>query len=207
MWLEARDDKNDLIAKLEKKIHLFHDKNAAAMPADVRLELTNLNSVNELMRVSLKSQKWLHDNLNQMDDLEAAKDLASFKELHTGDDLYKLLSETFWCRLKGRPIELENKIRLIGLYWKENAKPVAPLAPEGKGVVDWIWKLNIKTRPDGILHVGIDTKSRRFLCYEHTIGLYYPEGAVLERIRAEIVQEPKMAGKFLGKGRIQHVKD
>jgi len=191
-------ERYDVISKLEERILIYHDKKALTMPAAVRREIVECDSPDGLRDMSLESKKWLHDNLSQIFDEEAIPLIESLDELKVGDDLFQLLSETFWCRVKEKPIDLDKRIKDIGLYWKETTKPSVEHAPIGKGAIDWFWKLDVKSRPHGTLHVGIDVETRRFLCYEHTIGIYYPEGITLERIRAEIVQDPQRA-RALGK--------
>lgn len=74
------------------------------------------------------------------------------------------------------------------MYWNENSDPPIRFAPDGQGSIRWVWRLENKSRIHGIIHVGIDKRTGRFLCYEYPIGVYYPEGPVLERIFFEIVR-------------------
>jgi hypothetical protein len=69
------------------------------------------------------------------------------------------------------------------------------------GRIDWIWTLEEKSRPHGVMHVGIEVERRNFVCYERSLGIYFPEGDKLERIYREIVQNSEMAGGHLGIGR------
>lgn len=192
--------RDDLILKIESKIDKYYDKKITGIPEAVRLELLKFDSYNRLNTATANTQLWLHENFSQMDDKEIADILLNFDELRGGDDVFKLVSEGFWCRLKGKPLEFEARISLTGTYWKENDRPNINLAPVSRGSIEWIWKLDVPERTFGVLHVGIDLKTRVFVCFENTVGIYYPEGDILERIRAEIIQNPAMAGTRIGKG-------
>ena len=132
-------------------------------------------------------------------DSPMAKHMLSLGFTHP-DDMSGVILETFWCKRHGKDLRIEERVDYYNAYWQETKEPEIEVAPEGKGKIRWIWKLEVPSRPHGILHVGMDLKTRRFVCFEHATGIYYPEGAVLERIRTEIVQDPLMAGSQLGQG-------
>ena len=199
--LASERSKHELLQDLESALIEWYDEKAKIMPAKIKQEIAQCNSAKEFNRMSVASQNWLHQQFAGLDEGEVSKLLSEFEEIKLGDDVLSLCSETYWSYLRKEPLKLKERIELIGLYWLENDRPYKiQHAPVGGGKIDWIWKLPVKERTHGILHVGLDTKSRRFICYEQTIGVYYPEGRTLERIRAEIVQDKIMAGKHIGKG-------
>lgn len=202
----AQADKDLLLNDLSRRITKLHDEKIKNIPKDILRKIAECKSPDDFIKLDLESQKWLHQNFGNFGgNLEIGEDFSKLKVVRSDDDAYVILSESFLCRVNGKPFDLERRIELIGIYWLENSWPVVEFAPEGKGKVNWIWKLEVKSRPHGVLHVGIDTKTRRFLCYERTVGVYYPEGETLERIYAEIVQDPIRADIHIGKGRIERI--
>lgn len=198
--VRAQEEQSALLDMLESRLITMYDKEIAIMPNKVRLELSTCPSPHELGKISADSQLWIKEHLHQINEPEIALLFDKVYEIRCFDDVYQVASVAFWRRANGKPLDLEARIEEIELYHKESQEPSIRFAPVGGGEVMWMWKLPVNSRPYGVLHIGIDTNTRRFLCYEQTKGLYYPEGEVLERIRAEIVQEPLMAGRHLGKG-------
>jgi hypothetical protein len=199
--LRGQSAKEIVLQELNQQILELHDRKIKSMSKGMLKKISKCESVDDLKHLDLDAQKWLHQNFCMAPDMKMGANFEKLDEIKMGDDVYLILSDTFWCRVKGKPIELRKRIDSVGLYWKETTRPLIKVAPEGRGGIDWRWKLDISTRPHGTMHVGLDTKTQRFICYEHTVGLYYPEGDVLNRIRAEIVQDPDMAGIWIGKGR------
>ena len=115
--------------------------------------------------------------------------LDEFSELKTGDDCRSLVYQTFRRYVKGLPLELNWQLADTQLYWDERSEPQQSESPEGGGLIEWFAKLDVVERQHGVVHVGLDVNTRRFLCYELGKGLYYPEGVMLERIRGQVVQD------------------
>ena len=149
---------------------------------------------------SESSQIWIHQNFSQFRDDGDIKVALKFEVLKMPDAISQILTQTFWCKVHGQAYFLNDKLKSIGAYWKERECPKVKLSPLGGGKIEWYWQLDSHERPDGILHVGVDLKTRMFLCYEINKGIYFPTGMVLERIRSEIVQNEVVAGDRLGKG-------
>lgn len=200
----AEADKDIVLEDLSRQIAKFQDEMIKSMPKDIVRKLAECASPDDFNKLDLETQYWLHQNFGNFGgDLAMGENFVKLKVVRSDGDVRKLLSESFWCKLNGKPFDLEKSVELIGIYWLEHDWPEIKFAPEGRGTIDWIWQLDIKSRPHGVLHVGIDTKTRRFLCYERTVGVYYPEGETLERIYTEIVQDEYVAGIHVGKGRIE----
>lgn len=186
--LSQQEKRGVLLEKINVELTKIIDKKVGEVPAGVRRGVIDCESASDFVKLPEKSQIWLDDNLDHQIFFEFTNMLSSLPEIHHGGDIRAILKKSFWCRLKGLPYNLNEEIGLIDLYWKEVKKPSVVYSPLGKGKVNWAWRLEIKSRPHGIIHVGMDTKSRRFLCYDRTIGVFYPEGLLLDRIRTEIVR-------------------
>jgi hypothetical protein len=201
--VQAQVDNDRVLDVLSRQIAKFQDEKIKSMPKEILRKITECTSPHDFTKLDLECQTWLRNNFSNCGgNLELGETFSKLKEIRGDDDASMILAESLWCRLNGKPFDLAKAVESIGIYWLENESPEIKFAPEGKGKIDWIWKLDVKNRLHGCLHVGIDTMTRRFLCYERTIGVYYPEGETLERIYAEIVQDPIAAGEHIGKGRI-----
>ncbi|SHI70174.1 hypothetical protein SAMN02745181_0686 [Rubritalea squalenifaciens DSM 18772] len=203
--------KKETLESLGHALSAYHKKLIEEMPEKVRFHLSSIEkpkSIHDLKNED--SIRWIHHHVSlgpdeglskKMDELMS--DLAvSGDKLH-GDDVASIYESSFFALWNKDNFDLEKSIVKSAIYWRENSDPPHRLSPDGLNVIEWNWKLDVKSRESGVLHVGIDEKKRTFICYEYTVGLYFPEGETLERIYREIVQDPDMAGQFLGKGRKQ----
>jgi hypothetical protein len=193
----------DAINEFERTITVSHDEVIGRIPDNIRQELLACTTAEGFMKLPLASQLWLGKNVGSIHDGDVAKavlELDKHAKLHD-DDINAISKQTFWCRLHGKPFELDKKVCYYLIYWKENTAPQVKFSPQGMGEISWIWTLDVKERLHGVMHVGIDKKRRTFICFERPLGLYFPEGEKLERIYREIVQEPDMALDHIGKGR------
>lgn len=186
--ISKQERKNEVLDVLDPQVHKYIDAKIKGMPQDCHREILNCKSPDQLNQISEKAQKWLADDLVDALDVKIMLNFEKLDEIRVGDDIYTVMSEALWCKIHGKSIDLDKKITLIGIYWEEQQEPEFNIAPLGKGKIEWKWTLEVKTRPHGILHIGIDVKSRKFICYERTIGIYYPEGKLLDRIRRDIVR-------------------
>jgi hypothetical protein len=157
----------------------------------------------DFSKTSEKTIAWLEQNLNYENDvdlLKAVKVVEKFSKIHAVD-VEGVVWGAFWEYLHKQRLKLPDKVANYIILWREENSPNIKLSPNGLGEINWLWKLpSTRKRKYGILHVGIDLKKRTFICFESDIGLYFPEGETMERIYTEIVQEPNMAGIFVGKG-------
>ncbi len=202
----AQVDKDVLLDNLSRQIAKLDDEKFKSISKDILRKISECPSPDDFAKLDLESQNWLHQNFDNFGgNVKIGEAFSKLKEVRSDGDGYEILCESFWCRLNGKPFDLGKSVESIGIYWLEHDSPEIKFAPEGRGKVDWIWQLEVIIRPHGVLHVGIDTKTRRFLCYERMVGVYYPEGETLERIYAEIVQDPIRAGIHIGKGRIGRI--
>jgi hypothetical protein len=139
-------------------------------------------------QLPMHSQQWLSQQ--QSENPRIATLYRSFDFL-TGDDIIDLNTTLLLNYLRGQEVDILQKLRSIQLYWAERDTPTQTLSPRGLNKIIWAWQLGLDSREHGVLHVAIDTVTRDFVCYEHTIGIYYPEGKTLNRIYSEIVQHPE----------------
>jgi hypothetical protein len=193
----------EAIDEVENKMNAFHDVVSKGMPNHIRLEVLGCDTVDKIDLLPAESQLWLHKNVQSLGDLDVGEALERIsKELtfHMGD-CSTLALESFWSRLKNIPYNYHLFFVQAAIRWRENERPTITNSPQGMGRIDWIWTLEEKSRPHGVMHVGIEVERRNFVCYERSLGIYFPEGDKLERIYREIVQNPEMAGGHLGIGR------
>lgn len=202
---EPRSSPDELLNELESRLHKYHNEKLERLPESIRAELIKCRSEQDLNKIDIKSQTWLHESFNQIEDDSLVEIIEKIDEIKIADDAGMILKTTFWCKVNDMPFDLENKIRLLGVYWKEHERPQVKFAPISRAKVDWIWKLSDQTRPHGVIHVGIDEETREFLCYDQVSGVYYPKGMLIDRIRAEIVQDSVVSGTNVGRGRIEHL--
>jgi hypothetical protein len=204
--------KRETLELLDKSMSSYHKKLISSMPDNVRLHLSKLvkpRSIYDLKDAD--SLRWIqeHVRVGANDDLIKAvdglvSDLAVSGDKIHGDDIASIFESSFFALWNKESFNLEEPIVKIAISWREKSTPPQQLSPDGLNRIEWRWQLDVESRESGVLHVGIDEKKRTFICYENTIGLYLPEGETLERIYREIVQDPNMAGQFVGKGRKQH---
>ncbi len=195
------EDRNKLLETLSRQITRYNSELEKGMPETVRRKIAAAKSTN-VHSLDRECQEWLRRDSHGGEQADIWENFNKLKEIRTTDDGVSILLESFVCHVQGKPFDLTKCVDLIGIYWLENEIPNIHIAPEGKGKVEWLWGLDVQTRPHGILHVGIDTVTRRFLCFERGVGVYYPEGETLERIYSEIVQNPLVAGIHIGNGRV-----
>lgn len=206
---EAVNIDKEKLELLENSIKRYQNKAISKMPGKVNSYLSSIVKPKSIYDLNDKDstiwiQTYIMSGLDQ--DLKESIDglmsslAVSGDKIH-GDDVSSILGSHFFASWNKEEFSLENSIRNYAEYWREHSKPSARLSPDGLNPIEWIWELEVESREQGILHVGIDTKKRTFICYEYPVGLYFPEGETLERIYGEIVQDPDMAGQFVGKGR------
>jgi hypothetical protein len=173
------------------------------MPNHIRLEVLGCDTVDEIDLLPAESQLWLHENVQTLGDpdVNAAMERVSAELTFHGADYSRLAIESFWSRLKNIPYDYHLFFVQAVIWWREHEEPIITKSPQGLGRIDWIWTLEEKSRPHGVLHVGLEVERRNFVCYERNLGIYFPEGEKLERLYREIVQNPDMAGSHLGIGR------
>lgn len=201
------DKDRDLIDKLEESVGQSMDEIIKIIPNEIREETLKLKSKNDYYK-SKEIDLWYRTKAIHHIDVKVHnkfENIISKYYIHS-DDIFDMLLESFIDKVNKREIDLESKIRSSIIYWRENSTPPVKISPEGGGEIKWIWTLPTDERQSGILHVGIDAKARRFVCYERTKGNYFPEGLVMERINAEIVQNPEVASDHVGKGYLEKIK-
>jgi len=204
--------KKGTLESLDKSMSSYHKKLIGNMPDKVRLHLSSLvkpKSIYDLKDAD--SIRWIHDNVKAGADDDLIKaidglisDLAMSGDKLHGDEVASIFESSFFALWNKEDFNLEESIVKNAISWREESTPPQRLSPDGLNLIEWRWQLDVESREGGVLHVGIDEKKRTFICYEYTVGLYFPEGETLERIYREIVQDPNMAGQFVGKGRKQH---
>lgn len=199
-----------IVEKLASEINSFQKEMIHRMPDNVRKDILAASDPINIYNLSEDSQKWVGQNIANgvSEGISKYFDLLSVELRLSGDrlgdeDYSAILEQSFFHQVRTSPFNLEEEILHYANYWREHTTPNVRLSPNGLGEIDWRWQLSVAERPDGVLHVGIDRKKRTFICYERTVGIYFPEGDVMERIYAEIVQDPNMAGEFVGKGRLK----
>ena len=203
--------KEETMDLLEKSMSRYHKKLIEEMPDKIRLYLSsydNPKSVYELKDAD--SVRWINDHVRVGADEDLMKrigelrsDLAMSGDKLHGDDIATIFESSFFATWNKENFNLKEFIIKSAISWREKSEPIQRLSPDGLNPIDWRWQLSVESREGGILHVGIDEKKKTFICYEYTVGLYFPEGQTLERIYREIVQDPDMAGQFFGKERKQ----
>lgn len=176
-----------------------HEELERQLSKEVLARIDAMKTEDEIFEFHFGTGMGLRNSWGLWGDSPLAKHMRSLGFTHA-DDMSSAVLGTFWCKRHGKDLRIEERVADYKAYWQEEKRPGIGVAPEGKGKIQWIWKLEVSSRPHGVLHVGMDLKTRRFLCFEHQTGIFYPEGAVLERIRAEIVQNPDMAGSQVGQG-------
>lgn len=201
------DDK--VVSELAKSIELYHEEVIRRMPDDIKNQVLKMDKFDNMANVPPESQSWLEQVPFFVGSTELARSVDKVLEMlgRTGDrihgeDMEQILKKAFWCRLHGKPFDLEETIKDYVIYWREHAIPNVEFSPQGQNEIRWIWRLPIKDRPHGILNVGLDVKKRTFICFDRKVGVFFPEGEIMERIYREIVQVPSEAGELTGHGRI-----
>lgn len=202
---------NNTIKLLQDSISKYHNKVIKIMPENVRAHLESIDKPRSMYDLKDKeSVAWVNahvviggdqDIQNAIDRLKADLSLSGDK-IH-GNDICGIFEKSFFALWNDEKYNIRESINDYVLYWREQSKPSAKVSPDGLNRIDWIWQLDVASRKHGVLHVGIDVKKRTFICYEYTVGLYFPEGETMERIYREIVQDQDMAGQFIGIGRKQ----
>lgn len=198
----------EVIFELEDRTKLFYDGLIKQMPDLVRQKIFACETPEGMDDLSPEIQIWLQENVDLTRNLDFAEIL---NKLHLtilnrgqnliGGNFGEIFNRAFWRCLHNKPLEFEEEVRNNVIHVMENSTPDVKYSPQGKGEIEWLWKLPVKERLHGVLHVGIDLKKRTFICYERSIGVYFPEGETLERIYREIVQNPDNAGSHIGIGR------
>lgn len=182
--LEASDKPS--LQDLEKRIQDYHIQLIQAIPREIKKELLEIKKYDDMLGLSLKSQTWLAAQF--IDIVEIANNLKKISPSFIADDVNQLMRQTLIDTLHNKPLKINLKINDVETYWAEAAFPKFNKSPIGLNIVEWNWQLPNSKRKHGIIHVGIDTKTRQFLCFERTIGYYYPEGTLLEKIRKEFIK-------------------
>jgi hypothetical protein len=199
----------DSIIKFENAIKISHDQLIKIIPNEFREKVLNLKSKEDFYKLEYNVQIWIQDKVINTADVNISEPFNVLQKRHNlhSDDYHSILLESFINRINSKELKLDDDIYRYALYWQENVDPPYKISPEGGGKINWIWKISSNERNDGIIHVGVDNISRRFICYEWNKGVYYPEGDSLERIRAEIVQNPNRAGMHIGIGYLNKVNE
>lgn len=191
---EAEED-----IKIPSTLAEAHEELERLLPKDELEKIDAMKSEEEMSGYHFGAGAGIRNSWGLWGDSPLAKHMRSLGFTHA-DDMSSVILETFWCMRHGKELRVKERAADYRAYWQEQKVPEVEVAPKGGGKINWIWMLEVPSRPHGILHVGIDLKTRHFICFEHEKGIYYPDGITLERIRAEIVQEPLMAGDHLGRG-------
>jgi len=181
------------------------------MPDNVRAYLSSIARANSMHDLKDKdSVVWIHSHIiiGRDQDLKECIDklmssLALLGDKIHGGDVASILANSFFALWNKEDFNLDNSIRDSAIYWRQHSTPPARVSLDGLNRISWTWKLEVESREYGVLHVGIDEKKRTLLCYEYPVGLYFPEGEIMERIYREIVQDQDMAGQLIGVGRKQ----
>lgn len=189
---------------LSERLSRYFSSAEEQIPESLKAEILKLKSP-KFYELPLESQELfrVHIELAASSDPEVSKsiiDVWKWSGLKVGDaaDIKWL---AFYAHLHKQDYDISESVADSMIMWREATPPEVRFSPDGRGEIKWIWLLeSSKKRQNGTLHVGIDLKKRTFICYESDLGLYFPEGEVMERIYREIVQEPEMAGIWLGKG-------
>lgn len=192
----------DQIDHLHGLLLKFHQSNFSLAPDLLKTEILKADSPNDIEDLSSESIEWIEAKLTAQRDVELNKAFVAVLKWSNlnGADADSIIRETFWDFAHGKPFQLASKISELIINSIEMKPPDIRFSPSGHGEIDWNWKLLSTRRKSGILHVGIDLKKRTFVCYERDLGVYFPEGETMDRIYTEIVQDPEMAGIWVGKG-------
>ena len=190
----------DIITNLETELTKAHDQLIKEIPEDFKKSLNTWVSYDGMFQLPIETLTWLHENAFIIREPRLAETIDKLNEsiekrgdTFHGDDMSEILRVSFWNRLQGKPIELDDGLKSSVLYWREWTVPEIRFSPLGRGEIKWIWTLQIPTRTHGVMHVGLDLAKRTFVCYEHGLGLYFPEGEVMDRINREIVRNSDLA--------------
>jgi hypothetical protein len=192
------------IDELHRNLIKYNDSQRNKIPDFIKKEI--LENEGDFKKIPDKSSEWISINVSSNVNEEIARSiklLMSWSGLHQ-DDISSLFGLSFCKQVANRPFNIFEFVSDHILYWREHGKPDVKLSPNGNGRIMWLWNLNTNKRKFGNIHVGIDEKKRHFVCFESDLGLYFPEGEMMERIYSEIIQEPDVAGIHLGKGRREH---
>lgn len=191
---------DDIITDLEAELTKAHDHFIKEIPESIKKSLNTWVSYDEMFQLPNETLTWLHENAFIIREPRLAEIIDELNETiekkgdtFHGDDMSEILRMSFWNRLRGKPIELDDGLKSSVLYWRESTVPDIKFSPFGRGEIKWTWKLQVPTRTHGVMHVGIDLAKRTFVCYEHSLGLYFPEGEVMDRINREIVRNNDLA--------------
>lgn len=181
-------------------IYKYHDNNYKKLAAQVRGEIEKLKTA-EIYDLQVNTLEILKGYLQGTEDLDKSyQAVRRWSEFH-GDDRTTIMWETLLDYIHKKDFELSVKVAESMLVYRESQPPEIEFSPNGQGKISWYWNLKTNRRKFGKIHVGLDLKKRTFVCYESDVGLYFPEGEIMERIYSEIVQVPEMANQWLGKGR------
>lgn len=184
----------ELAVKLEKKlidaVERINEQNL--IPVNVAENIKNKNKM--WYEFPKESQKWLLEDLPNVLATPEILELYSKLEWEHNFGNQGVILDLFIAVMRGQEFDILQKLRSSKLYKLEQQNPKQELTPIGRNKIVWIWRLNVEGREHGTLHVGIDVKTRNFICHEYTIGIYYPEGEVLQRIHKNIVQDDKLYG-------------
>jgi|GEM_PF-2459623 len=194
------------LEELDENLGVHWEKIIKNMPPRYLAEIKSVESSAGLIDLNIQTLKWMSANLYPKGDeaLGLKKRLGRIDALKNQNDLELFLRESFWSKVKGRDFHIADRLEDFETYWKESTTPNISVVPGTNEKLEWIWKLPVATRQNGIIHVGLVTVSRKFICFEQNRGIYYPTGATLEKVRAEIVQDPDVSLEFIGKGYLKN---
>ncbi len=187
----------DMLKK--KLVEIFSEmKKKNSIPEFLNPDIENKNK--SLSQFSLQSQIWVNEQLIDQVVTPEIINLSKKFPFLGYNDFSGLVFDSFLSFMRGEEWDIVEQMRSKKLYWDEIRTPEQVLSPLDLNKIIWIYKLPVERRERGILHVGLDSVTHNFICYEYTIGIYYPEGKTMERIFSEIVQDPsrfKSAKKYM----------
>jgi hypothetical protein len=111
---------------------------------------------------------------------------------HHPDDMSGVILETFWCKRHNKDFRLKERAASYEAYWKAAANP-PETAKDPKDGSKVEWNMSFVAGDDKSprqIHVGRSKKTGRWLAYEHEIGVYEPDAALLKRIKRQESSDP-----------------
>ena len=98
------------------------------------------------------------------------------------DDMSSVIMETFWCKRHGKDFRIEERVEYYKAYWKETADPgEKAVDPDDGSKVSWFQKVDAEGRLHRTIHFGRSEKTKRILAFEHPVGVYVPDEAMLKK--------------------------
>lgn len=186
--VEVKDEAN--YTRLNKHMLILIKQIEKEMPPKVKKAMKNCNNYMDINNLEIDIQNWIFDAFLPRGNKEIMEEFENSNYLVTGDDIPMLYKNCFINYLNNKPFKLKEELQLVDLYWKERKLPTQTISPIGKNKINWIMGIATDKRPHGVIHVGVDKKTKQYICYERTIGIYYPEGKLLVKIREQDIKDP-----------------